>query len=125
MMMEKDLTVILQDSPGTLADLSEKLAKVGINIEGICATTHKGESAVHILVNDPDGARKALEEGWMEVAAEQEVMVLDIEDRPGTLLEIAHKLANAGVNIELVYLTTRSKLVIGVDNLDKARSVIS
>ncbi|MDP2965325.1 MAG: ACT domain-containing protein [Pelolinea sp.] len=122
--MVKDLTVILQDRPGTLADMGEILGKAGINIEGICATTYKGEGAIHILVEDSTGARHALEAKGIEVTAEREVLVKEIEDRPGTLGEVARKLANAGVNIEVVYLTTKTRLVIGVDNLEKARSAI-
>ena len=122
--MVKDLTVILQDRPGTLADMGEILGKAGINIEGICATTYKGEGAIHILVEDSAGARQALKGKGIEVTAEREVLVKEIEDRPGTLGEVARKLANAGVNIEVVYLTTKTRLVIGVDNLEKARSAI-
>jgi hypothetical protein len=60
----------------------------------------------------------------MEVTAEREVLVKEIEDRPGTLGEVARKLANAGVNIELVYLATKTRLIIGVNDLEKARSAI-
>jgi len=122
--MVKDLTVILQDRPGTLADMGEILGKAGINIEGICATTFRGEGAIHILVEDSAGARQALEAKGIEVTAEREVLVKEIEDRPGILGEVARKLANAGVNIELVYLATKTRLIIGVDNLEKARSAI-
>ena len=122
--MLKDLTVILQDRPGTLADMGEILGKAGINIEGICATTYKGESAIHILVEDSAGARQALKAKGIEVTAEREVLIKEIEDRPGILGEIARKLANAEVNIEVLYLTTKTRLVIGVDNLEKARSAI-
>ena len=122
--MVKDLTVILQDRPGTLADMGEILGKAGINIEGICAATYKGEGAIHILVEDSAGARQALKAKGIEVTAEREVLVKEIEDRPGTLGEVARKLANAGVNIEVAYLTTKTRLVIGVDNLEKARSAI-
>ena len=122
--MVKDLTVVLQDRPGTLADMGEILGKAGINIEGICATTFRGEGAIHILVEDSAGARQALEAKGIEVTAEREVLVKEIEDRPGILGEVARKLANAGVNIELVYLATKTRLIIGVDNLEKARSAI-
>ena len=122
--MVKDLTVILSDRPGTLADMGEILGKAGINIEGICATTKNGEGAIHILVEDSAGARQALKAKGIEVTAEREVLVKEIEDRPGILGEVARKLANAGVNIEVVYLATKTRLIIGVDNLEKARSAI-
>ncbi|HEY60532.1 MAG TPA: ACT domain-containing protein [Anaerolineae bacterium] len=122
--MAKDLTVIMEDRPGTLADMGEVLGNAGINIEGMCATTNKGEGVIHILVEDSAGTRKALEAKGVKVSAEREVVVVDIEDRAGALGEIARKLANAGVNVELVYLATKTRLVIGVDDLEKARSAI-
>lgn len=122
--MVKDLTVVLQDRPGTLADMGEILGKAGINIEGMCAIQCQGKGINHILVEDSPGARHALEAKGIEVTAEREVLVKEIEDRPGTLGEVARKLANAGVNIEVVYLATKTRLVIGVDNLEKARSAI-
>ena len=122
--MVKDLTVVLQDRPGTLADMGEILGKAGINIEGMCAIQCQGKGINHILVEDSAGARQALEAKGMEVTAEREVLVKEIEDRPGILGEVARKLANAGVNIEVIYLATKTRLVIGVDNLEKARSAI-
>jgi hypothetical protein len=124
MIMLKDMTVILQDHPGTLADMGETLGKAGINIEGICAATYKGESAIHILIEDSAAARQALKAKGIDVVAERDVLVKQIEDHPGALGEVARKLANAGVNIELVYLTTKTRIVIGVDDLEKARAVI-
>jgi len=120
----KDLTIILQDRPGTLAVMGEILGKAGINIEGICAITYKGEGAVHILVEDTAGAHQALKAKGIEVKAERDVLVREIKDQPGALGEVARKLANAGVNIELIYLSTKTRIVIGVDNIEKARSVI-
>jgi hypothetical protein len=53
------------------------------------------------------------------------VLVIDIEDRPGTMGEVARKVADAGVNIGRVYSTFGGvKLVLGVDDLDRARSAL-
>lgn len=122
--MVKDLTVILQDRPGTLADMGEVLGKAGINIEGMCAIQCQDKGIIHILVEDSVGARQALEAKGIEVTTEREVLVKELENRPGALGEVARKIADAGVNIELLYLTTNTRLVIGVDNLEKARSAI-
>ncbi len=122
--MAKDLTVILQDHPGTLADMGEILGKAGINIEGICGTKFQNGASIHILVEDAAAAREALEARGLRVSAEREVLVKEIEDRPGAMGEIARKLADAGVNLEVIYLTTKSRLVIGVNDIEKARTVI-
>lgn len=118
--MVKDLTVILEDRPGTLAEMGEVLGAAGVNIEGLCAVTHKGEGAIHLLVNDPMAARKALAAKNIKVASERDVAVADIVDQPGALGKIARKLADAGVNVELAYLDTQTRLVLGVDDLTKA-----
>ena len=122
--MTKDLTVILEDRPGTLADMGEALGKAGINIEGACGFAIEAKGVGHILVEDAAAARRALEEVGIEVGDEREVLVLEIEDRPGALGEVSRGIANAGVNIELVYLATNTRLVIGADDLDKARAAV-
>jgi len=122
--MTKDLTVILEDRPGTLADAGEALGKAGINIEGLCGFASEAKGVGHILVEDAAAARQALEEVGIEVGDEREVLVLEIEDRPGALGEVSRRIANAGVNIDLVYLATNTRLVIGADDLDKARAAV-
>lgn len=122
--MPKDLTVILQERPGTLADMAELLEKAGINIEGICGTKFQGGGFIHILVEDATGARRVLEANELKVSKEREVLIKDIEDRPGTLAKITRRLADAEVNIEVIYMTTKTRVVIGVDKIEKARSVL-
>ncbi|MFW9901886.1 MAG: amino acid-binding ACT domain-containing protein, partial [Candidatus Thorarchaeota archaeon] len=58
----KDLTVILKNKPGTLADMGEVLGKNGINMEGLCAFPQKGEGVVHILVEDETTTQWVLED---------------------------------------------------------------
>lgn len=122
--MAKDLTVVLKDRPGTLADMGEALGRAGINIDGICGVHCQDETAIHILVEDVDGARRALEASGIEVSDEREVLIMEVEDRPGVVGDVARSIANAGVNIELVYLATNTRLVIGADDLDKARAAV-
>jgi len=121
--MAKDLTVMLEDRPGTLADLGEALGKAGVNIEGVCGFPSLGKGVIHFLVDDAAAARRVLEAAKIHVNDERDVLVLDIADRPGELGRICRKIANAGVNINLSYLASNTRLVLGVDNLDKARSV--
>ncbi|MFN2304904.1 MAG: ACT domain-containing protein [Anaerolineales bacterium] len=119
----KDITVILRDSPGNLSDLCEKLSEEGFYIEGISVITYKGECPIHILVEDAVAARKILGANWMDVIAEREALVKDISDQPGALGEISRRLADAGINIEVVYLTTKTKIALVVDDLEQARSL--
>ena len=122
--MPKDLTVILEDRPGTLADMGQALGKAGINIDGWCGFPCEGRGVLHVLVEDAAGARPALEEGGLEVSGERDVLVLEIEDRPGAFGDITRKIANANVNVDLGYLATRTRLVIGADDLEKAQAAL-
>ena len=124
--MPKDLTVVLQDRPGELSRLGQATGEAGVNIQGMCAFTGEGRGIIHVLVDDAKAAtaRRALEEAGMGVADEREVLVVDIEDRPGTLGELARSLAEASVNIELAYTTFGVKLVIATDDIDSARAAL-
>jgi hypothetical protein len=126
--MSQDLTVILQDRPGELARLGEATGRAGVNIQGMCAFTGEGRGVIHLLFDDEqaDAAHAALEEAGMGVADQRQVLVIDVEDRPGTLGELARTLGEAGVNIELAYTVFGGvKLVIATDDLESARAALS
>ncbi len=120
--MAKDLTVILENRPGTLADLGEALGGAGINLDAFCGFPSEGKGVIHILVEDGSGARSALEAAGLQVEVEREVLLFEAEDRPGMLGETMRKLANAGVNVDLLYKATQTQLVIGADDLEKAKA---
>ena len=122
--MRNDLTVALENVPGALAAMGELLGSAGINIEGISGAQDGDQSVVHILVENSPAAREVLEAGGFMVTGVKEVMVLTIEDRPGALGVITRKLADAEVNIELCYLATGTRLVLGVDDIEIARTVL-
>jgi len=122
--MAKDLTVTLEDRPGTLAAMGEALGKAGINIEGACGFPTGGKGIAHLVVEDGAGARRALEHAGIQVGQERDVLVVNIEDQPGALGSIAQKVAGAGVNIELFYLASRTRLVLGTSDNAKAKSAV-
>jgi hypothetical protein len=123
-----DFTLILDDRPGELARLGEILGDAGVNIGGLAAFTGEGRGVIHVLVDDEATARAsaALKAGHMGVADEREVLVIDAEDRPGTLGELARELAAANVNIDLAYTAYGGgvKLVIATDDLENARAAL-
>ena len=124
--MATDLTLYLDDQPGELARVGDVLGKAGTNIAGLCAvTTGGGQAEVHILVTDSTAAFEALESAGITIAAEQEVMVLEIADRPGALGEVARKLGDAKVNLTTAYLATSTRLVLAADNLAEAKAALS
>src|SRR4029450_13323600 len=118
----KDLSVVLDDEPGSLADLGEATGGANINIEGMCATTSGGKGEIHLLVEEPEATRQALQGARIEVSGDRDVLVVEVEARPGTMAEVARKLGDADVNIEFAYTTFGGvRLVFGVDDLDKGR----
>ena len=124
----KDLTVVLKNEPGTLADMGEALGKMGINMEGLCGFPLKNEAFIHILVEDETTTRWALEEAGFEVRAIREVLVVNLGQsvgKPGTGGKMARKIGDAGVNIDLIYFVENNRVVLGVDNLDKARAALA
>jgi hypothetical protein len=125
--MPTDLTVILSDEPGELARLGEVTGAAGVNIRGLAAFTGEGRGFIHILIDDDvvARARVELDDAGIGVADEREVLVVDIQDRPGSLGELARELSEANVNIDLAYTTFGGvKLVIATDDLENARAAL-
>lgn len=126
--MPKDLTVTIEDRPGTLADLGEATGRAGINIDGMCGFPAAGKGVIHILVEDADAARTALERAGLDVRDERDVLILrqgvDIEDRPGQTGEIMRRLADEAINVDLVYAKWNGDAVIGADDVEKARETL-
>jgi hypothetical protein len=120
-----DLTIYVEDQPSELARLGQVLGGAGVNIEGFCAVTSGGGQAeIHVLVEDAADALTALAAASLEVALEQEVAVVALEDRPGALGDVTRQLGDAGINLTLAYLATNTRLVFAADNLDEARGVL-
>lgn len=122
--MATDLTVILQNRPGTLADVGEALGNAGINIEGVCGFPCEGEGILHVLVADGDSAQAALTAAGQTVQGMRDVLVVDVEDKPGEFGLVCRQVADAGVNIDLVYAASQTRLVLGADDLGKASAAL-
>jgi hypothetical protein len=121
----KDLTVIMDDQPGKLADLGEATGRAGVNIEGLCAMVGDGKGFIHILVEDAGAARGALDAAGIGVADEREAIVVDLHNKPGAMGEIARDLAEAGVNIDVAYtIFTGVRLVILTEDVEAARQAL-
>lgn len=109
-----DLAVTLpEDRPGMLLRALHALSGAGINLEGHAEM----EGVVHVLTTDPQATREALEEAGFRVVREQQVLLVDVEDRPGSAAGVFRRIADAKVNIRFSYLATRNRLVIAADHL--------
>lgn len=120
--MARDLTIRLEaDRPGELAGVVQALSRSGVNIEGIAEI----EGCVHVLARDPGAVRNALRSRGYQIDGELEVIVLPMPDRPGELAMILQRLAEAEVNVRFTYLATDTRVVIGTDDVTRAREAIN
>jgi hypothetical protein len=109
----KDLTVILNDKPGTLADAFEALGQAGVNVAGACGFPTAGEGILHVLVEDVDAARRAVEAAGLVVRDERDVVILNpLPNQAGTGGALLRRIANQGVNVDLAYLTEDGRVVL-------------
>jgi hypothetical protein len=119
--MGRDLTLRLTvDRPGEVARVAQTLSSAGVNIEGIAEV----EGVVHVLARDPSRAKSALRAGGYTIDNELEVLVLPMTDRPGELSMIMQRLADASVNLRFLYLATDTRVVIGADDITRARAAL-
>ena len=125
MKVEKQLSLFLENKPGTLAAVCQALAKAAINIFAISVLDAVDHAVVRMVVSDEHKAIHLLGEHGVLVI-ERDVLLLEGRSRPGELAAIAKTLANHKVNIEYAYSATlpgesRGAMVLRVDNLAKAK----
>jgi hypothetical protein len=120
----RDLAIRLENRPGALAEMGEALGNAGVSVEGGGAFLFNGEAIAHFLFEDATAARKALEEKGITVLEDREVLVQRLrQDQPGQLGKIARLMADAGVNIEVIYSDHQNQLILVVDDYEKGRAV--
>ena len=120
----KDLTISLKNQPGALAEMGEALGRAGVSIEGGGAFVVNGVGVAHFLFEDGDAARQALENAGIDVLAVSDVVVQRLkQDQPGQLGKLTKKMAEAGVNIEVLYSDHDHQLILVVDDLPTAQRV--
>jgi hypothetical protein len=113
----RDLAVELADRPGALADLGEALGRAGVSVEGGGAWVVEGRGVGHFLVADAAAARAALAAAGITVLADRPVVVQRLaQDVPGQLGLLCRRMADAGVNVEVLYSDHQHRLVLVVDD---------
>ena len=120
----KDLTIALENRPGALADMGEALGRAGVSVEGGGAWVVDGKGVAHFLFVDGAAARRALGAAGIRVLAEREVIVQRLkQDVPGQLGLLTRRMAEAGVNIEVLYSDHDHRLILVVDDVARGREV--
>ena len=122
--MAFDLVIDIENSPGSLAAVTAAVSDAGVNLAAATCIGSGERAELHILVPHAEAARHSLATAHMAVTREREVVVVDVEDSPGVLADLARRIAKAGVNLDLVYIATRNRVVFGAPDLDALRSAL-
>src|SRR4051794_7590749 len=119
-----DLVIDVENSPGALADVAAAISDAGVNIAAATCVGAGERAELHILVPHAEAARHSLAISHVAVTREREVVVVDVEDRPGVLADLTRRIAKAGVDLDLVYVATRNRVVFGAADLDALRAAL-
>jgi hypothetical protein len=122
--MAVDLAIDIENTPGALAKVAAAISDAGVNIAAATCIGPDRRAELHILVKHGEAAKHALAISHVAVTHEREVVVVEVEDRPGVLADLTRKVARAGVNLDLVYVATRNRLVFGSPDLDGLKAAL-
>src|SRR6188474_953604 len=122
--MAVDLAIDIDNTPGALARVAAAISDAGVNIAAATCVGPGERAELHILVPHAEAAKHALAISHVAVTREREVVVVDVEDRPGVLADLTRRIARAGVNLDLVYVATQNRVVFGAPDLDGLKAVL-
>jgi hypothetical protein len=123
--MAFDLVIDIENSPGALARVAAAISDAGVNVAAATCVGPGERAELHILVKHAEAARHSLAISHdVAVTREREVVVVEVEDRPGVLADLTRKIAAAGVNLDLVYVATQNRVVFGAPDLAALRAAL-
>jgi hypothetical protein len=122
--MAVDLAIDVENTPGALAEVAAAISDAGVNIAAATCVGPGERAELHILVPHAEAVKHALAISHVAVTREREVVVVDVEDRPGVLADLARRVAQAGINLDLVYVATQNRIVFGADDVKGLRDAL-
>ena len=122
--MAFDLEIDIENTPGALAQIAAAISDAGVNIAAATCVGPGTRAELHILVPHAEAAKHALAISGVVVNSEREVVVVDVEDHPGALADLARRIAKAGVDLDLVYVATQNRVVFGAADIDALRAAL-
>ncbi len=127
--VEKQLSIFLENRPGGLAKICGTLSESGINILALTIHDTVDHAIVRLLADRPVKALLILEQLGLYIL-ESDVVVIEVDNRPGALAEIARRLARADINIEYAYCSATEhqgsgSLILRTDELDRTLELLS
>ena len=123
--MAVDLVIDIENSPGSLAEVAAAISDAGVNIAAATCIGKGDRAELHILVTHAEAARHSLAISHVAISREREVVVVDVEDRPGVLADLTRRIARAGVDLDLVSVATQNRVVFGATDLDALRAAVA
>lgn len=129
MQLTTQLALFLENRPGMLARVCEALAEAKINIYALTTSDTVDHTVIRMVVSDTHRALLLFEERGTLVV-ESEVLMLQSDNKPGSLARVSQKLADAKINIEYCYCASppevkKGLLVLRVSNPKKALKVLN
>ena len=123
------LALFLANRPGALGEVCEVIAKAGVNIHAMTTSDTVDHVVIRVIVDKPRAALRALE-AHGTLVVESEVILLEGNNRTGSLCDIARVLSAAKVNIEYAYCATppsskRGLLVLRPSHVGKALKALN
>lgn len=122
------LSLMLENRPGVLAETCSELAAKAVNIEAIMTSDVRGWGTVRLVVNHVETARKVLERMGTKFV-EEEVLAVHLSDRPGALGRLTRKLAEQKINIDYAYGSIeqgspKALIILAVSDLKRAAKLV-
>ena len=122
------LSVMVENKRGALAEICTKLAEKAVNISGLMVPEQPGRAPVRLVVNHLDTAKRVFDQLGLKYTEEQ-VLDVRVSDKPGALGKITRKLADSGVDIRFAYATIlkgagHANIVLGVSDVEAASRVV-
>src|SRR2546423_12972267 len=122
--MAVDLVIDIENAPGALAQVAAAISDAGVNIAAATCAGPGERAEIHILVPHAEAAKHALAISHLAVTREREVVVVDVEDHPGVLADLTRKIAGAGIDLDLIYVATRNRVVFGAEDIEALRAAL-
>ena len=119
-----DFTITAPNNHGSLVVLADEMGREKINIEGLFVVESGKEVQIHVLTTDRAATTTAVKKVGYKVIDEAEVVLANVENRPGMLADIIRPLADAHVSLTTTYLATDGRLVLGSGNLSALEAAL-
>ena len=123
-MLIKQISVFIENRPGSLANVTEALADSKVDIIALSLADTSEFGILRLIVDKPDEAKTALREAGLIVKS-TDVLAVAMDDRPGGLAGVVRLIADAGLSIEYMYAFVGKKdgkavVVVRVNDLEAA-----